>query len=123
MLLAPAWQGLTVKQQQLYLYCKAQLYAEHPKPKTEKHPDGNERYFTMNRGKYVKYGLYKDNNQAAFQRDMEALIQAGFITCIEHAYQKNTIYAFSCNWQKDDFEPTVDDMTYSMTKKFRNKRI
>ena len=103
MLMSPAWCSLTPKQQQLYTYCKLQYYAERQKPKTIKHPDGDERLFTMNRAKYVKlYGLYSDGNRAAFYRDMGELKAKGFIVCEESgkSARDKSVFKFSSEWQR-----------------------
>ena len=102
MLLSPAWRGLTASQQRLYTYCKLQLYGEKKKPKTEDYPDGNERFFTMNKLKWSKtYGLYRENNAAAFYRDMAALVDAGFVVVVESGRLTRTksIYALSGAWK------------------------
>lgn len=63
----------------------------------------------MNRAKYVKkYELYKDNNRAAFHRDMNALIDKGFIDLVQSGKTNRTksIYAFSSRWQ--DYTPNEE---------------
>jgi len=101
MMLSEAWRALTPAQVKLYLYCKAQLYAEKKKPVLMNGESRNE-FFTMNRGKWCNdYELYKDNNREAFHRDMTALIEKGFIECIENGKTRRvkSIYAFSEKWQ------------------------
>lgn len=105
MILSPAWKSLTPKQKELYVICKLQLYSEKKPPKAVGKPD-NEALFTMNRHKYVKkYGLYKDNNRAGFHRDMNALIDKGFIDLVQSGKTNRTksIYALSSRWQ--DYVP------------------
>ena len=67
MLLSNAWNKLTKNQQILYVYCKAQYYAEKRKPKTmviELNENEQNLCFTMNKSKWCKmYGLYKDGGQ------------------------------------------------------------
>ena len=102
MLMSHAWRELTANQQRLYLYCKAQYYGEKRKPTTDEYPQGNDQFFFMNQSKWCSlYGLYKENNRAAFYRDMEALIKNGFVTCIQSGKTTRTksIYAFSSKWQ------------------------
>ena len=78
MLLSDAWRALTAQQQRLYLYCKAQYYAEKQKP------NGDPLCFTMNQSKWADlYGLYKRNNGASFIRDMTALIEHGIVSSVE----------------------------------------
>lgn len=122
MLLSDAWKDLTAQQQRLYLYCKAQFYAEKQKP------NGDSLCFTMNQSKWADlYGLYQRNNAAGFYRDMSALIKHGFVTCAECGAITRTksIYKFSPMWQKwgtDAFEVTTSDMTLSMQRKERIKK-
>lgn len=96
MMLSLAWLALTKQQQVLYLACKGQYYGE------KKKPYNNPLYFTMNRSKWHHmYKLYSLSNSAGFYRDMSALIEHGFIICIESGASTRTknIYAFSDKWQ------------------------
>lgn len=105
MLLSCAWNNLTKNQQILYLYCKAQYYAEKRKPKTmviELKEDKRNLCFTMNKAKWCStYGLYKNGGQGRFKKDMQALINNGFIKEIENGKTSRTknIYQFSSEWQ------------------------
>ena len=117
MLLSDAWRTLTARQQRLYLYCKAQYYAEKQKP------SGDPLSFTMNQAKWCGlYGLYEKSNAKGFYRDMAALIETGFVTCVEcgAATRTKSIYRFSSMWQKfgtPDFEIAPAGMTLSMRRK------
>lgn len=123
MLLSSAWCELSAQQQRLYMYCKAQYYAQKDKP------GGNPEYFTMNQSKWCDmYGLYKKNNAAAFYRDMEALIEYGFIRCVECGSTTRTksVYGFSDMWQHygtEAFNVPFSDMTSGMIRKRRNKNV
>ena len=114
MLLSEAWKGLSAKQQVLYVYCKAQYYAE------KKKPDGNELCFTMSKSKVRDlYGIYSGGNMAAFYRDIAALIDHGFIRCVDCGAFTRTksIYRFSDSWQKygkDEFIISDDYKTVGM---------
>lgn len=122
MLLSDAWRSLTAQQQRLYLYCKAQYYAEKQKP------NGNPLCFTMNQAKWCGlYRLYEKSNAKGFYRDMAALIEAGFVSCIECGATTRTksIYRFSAMWQKygtPAFEVAPADMTLSMRRKEQIKK-
>ena len=122
MLLSPAWMDLTANQQRLYLYCKAQFYAEKQKP------DGDPLAFTMNQAKWAGlYGLYKRNNAAGFLRDMAALIEHGFVVCkvCGALTRTRSVYQFSSMWQKwgqPGFEVLPSEMTLAMRGKERRKR-
>ena len=119
MLLSKAWQSLTSKQQILYIYCKAQYYAE------KKKPQSNQEYFTFNQSKWNSlYGLYTLSNKRMFYRDMEQLILKGFIKCIESGKNTRTksVYAFSNKWKfygENGVEILPSEMTSAMLKKLK----
>jgi hypothetical protein len=121
MLMSAAWQELTGKQQVLYIYCKSQRYAEKKKPIKD-----NEASFTMNQSKWHGlYGLYTLNNKSSFYKDMSALIEKGFIRCLEcgSVTRTKSIYEFSDKWQKygtPEFKILPSEMTSSMLKKMKN---
>ena len=117
MLLSSAWNDLISKQRLFYVYCKSQFYSE----KTTY--EDNPYTFTMNKAKWCsKYSIYTKGNASSFYKDMEALINHGFIACIKCgaiARQKN-IYQYSSKWRlwnTNQFEITRDEMTYRMIKK------
>lgn len=122
MLLSAAWRSLTAQQQRLYLYCKAQLYAEKQKP------NNDPLCFTMNQSKWAElYGLYEKSNAKGFYRDMSALIEKGFITCVQCGAITRTksIYRFSNMWQNyetDAFTVSPSEMTLAMQRKERTKK-
>lgn len=119
MLMSNAWAQLTATQRQLYLYCKAQYYAEKTKP------DNDRLCFTMNQSKWSKlYGLYKESNAKGFYRDMSALIEYGFIQCVSSGAieRRKSIYRFSSMWQNygtDKFDVPPRDMTIGMVRKLK----
>lgn len=104
MLLSPAWNNLTKNQQILYVYCKAQYYAEKKKPNPLiKELTDNEMNlcFTMNKSKWCKlYKIYANGGQERFKKDMQALIDNGFIELVENGKAKSqpNIYIFSDKW-------------------------
>lgn len=122
MLLSAAWRALTAQQQRLYLYCKAQLYAEKQKP------NNDHLCFTMNQSKWAElYGLYEKSNAKGFYRDMSALIEKGFITCVQCGAITRTksIYRFSSMWQNyetDAFTISPSEMTLAMQRKGMTKK-
>lgn len=103
MLMSQKWKKLTKNAQVLYLYCKAQYYAEKrkPLPQIDKAVD-NRNYFTMNKSKWLNlYGIYSTDN-GQFAKDMRLLVESGFIDVIENGQITRTksIYAFSCRWKE-----------------------
>ena len=109
MLISNAWRNLTLKQKELYLYCKAQYYGEKKTAADhltaqEKASGANvsiEKRFTMNKSKWDDfYGLYTDNTKRYFYSDMKALIDNGFIKVVSNGKSNRTknIYEFSSHW-------------------------
>jgi hypothetical protein len=119
MLMSKAWGELTAKQRELYLYCKMQFFAEKLKP-----IKNNRNSFTMNTAKWHDlYGLYTRKN--GFYKDMTALIEHGFIRCLECGAFSRTksIYEFSDKWQKYG-TPEFEILPYEMTRAMnRNTNI
>ena len=95
MLISPAWLALTTRQRQLYLYMKLQYYAVADKH----HPNGDKSQFCFNWGLARNYKLY--TNQKSFRDDIAALIEKGFIKCIQSGYntKEKSIYQYSDKWQ------------------------
>lgn len=104
MLLSDSWNRLTKNQQILYVYCKAQYYAEKKKPKPQILILSEEEKllcFTMNKGKWCElYRIYANGGQERFKKDMQALIDNGFIELVENGKTNRTknIYKFSSKW-------------------------
>lgn len=117
MIESPAFQALSASQKTLYLYCKLQYYGE-------KRPEGQE-YFTMSRKKWCnKYHLYSEGNAAAFHRDIDALIEKGFIDCTYKGAQhkQKNVYKLSARWWHygtDKFYLHPDIMTSRMLRQYR----
>lgn len=113
MLMSPNWMALTKNAQVLYVYCKAQYYAEKRKP--ELNPlnprklteDEKSRCFTMNMSKWNDlYHIY-NKNQNQFQKDMRQLIEYGFVELIEDGSTTRTksIYMLSDKWWNNTNQP------------------
>ena len=119
MMTSEAFISLTARQKTLYLYCKLQYYAESPRGEPE---------FTMNQGKWCgKYQLYAKGNAQAFYKDMEALINHGFVDCIYQggAMHRKNRYKLSDRWRlygTDKFEVPCSVMTAGMLRKFRKNK-
>ena len=99
MMVSEAWKKLSSKQKVLYLACKDRLYSQ----KTKYSPDPNDKTkFYFNRTIWLNdYNLYPTTNEAGFYKDMGALIEYGFIKCIESGATSRTksIYQYSDKWQ------------------------
>lgn len=121
MLISEAWQALSKTQKLLYLYMKAQYYQQ------KQHPQNNPERFYFN--KYLwcnKYGLYKNNNH--FAKDRDALIEKGLIKVVEDGSTTRTknVYQFSSMWQKYDtvdFRLEYSDMSTSLARKKRKEQM
>ena len=117
MLLSQSWHELSLKQKELYLYCKAQYYGE--KKSENEHKTNNEIQkgidanlsirFTMNKSKWCEiYHIYSSNAQRHFYEDMKVLAEKGFISVVENGKQSRTknIYEFSDKWrEKGAYKP------------------
>jgi hypothetical protein len=111
MLMSQAWHDLSLKQKELYLYCKAQYFGE--QKKESEHKTNNEIQqeinanlsirFTMNKSKWCEiYHLYSDSGQRHFYKDMKSLVDNGFIKVVESGKTSRTknIYEFSDKWRE-----------------------
>ena len=105
MLLSDNWQKLSKNAQILYIYCKAQYYAEKNKPKSQLRQlteQEQRQCFTMNKSKWQSlYGIY--SNERQFYKDMNMLIENGFIELVENGKNTRTksIYMLSNKWNKN----------------------
>jgi hypothetical protein len=98
MILSLAYNELTPKQRDLYMHCKLQLYRVPDKQKPDP-TDPPKFYFN----KYLwctKYKLYAGSSDNGFIRDMNALIDKGFIRCVSSGKTTRTksIYQLSSKW-------------------------
>lgn len=124
MLKSDAWKQLSSNQKVLYITCKIQGFKRNDKASFDEQYRGNPRYFTMNRYKYTKvYALYNSNNQKGFHRDMDALIEHGFIECVisGRATRSKSLYRFSEKWKKygtDEFYISPKVRTVSGNNKY-----
>ena len=117
----PSFVDLSPQQKTLYLFCKAQYYFEKKKPLISDNTS-----FTMNRAKYVAYGLYSKNSGKSFQRDIDALIEHGFVDCVQSGknLRKKTIYRLSDrwhNWGQSWYQVPLNCMTTSLIRKEKDK--
>ena len=129
MLLHPVCKDLTASQFRLYVYCKSELYGKnrHDLDRFPAYVREDPAYFTFNKAKWQKdglYGLYSNSGQ--FYRDMAALIEHGLIDCIQSGYTTRTksLYRFSTRWQlwgTKDFTVPTSVMTTSMLRELNKK--
>ena len=105
MLLSERWKQLSKNAQILYVYCKAQYYAEKKKPKPtfrQLTDQEQKQCFTMNKSKWQSlYKIYPSDN-GQFNKDMKQLIDNGFIELIENGKITRTksIYMLSNKWKE-----------------------
>lgn len=91
-----AFKKLNGRQRALYLYMKAQYSGK----ETKNNPNGEKLQFYFNwQLANEKYNLY--SRQETFYKDIKALINYGFIECIENNrnLRKKSVYAFSDKWK------------------------
>lgn len=120
MITSLAYQELSSKQRDLYTHCKLQLYRVSEKQRPDKN-DPTKFHFN----KYLwcrKYKLYTEGRGESFTRDMDALIEKGFIRCVfsGKAARIKSVYQFSHKWQDygtDRFEILPNERTTSKKNK------
>ena len=108
MLLSPAFQDLTATGVRLYLYMKARYYAE---KKTDALITEYEKLTNQNINKSIRftfnkavwhdlYHIYSNGGGNNFQKDLNSLIDQGFITKIQSGKltKSKSIYEFSDKW-------------------------
>ena len=91
-----AFKKLKGRQRALYLYMKAQYSGK----ETKNNPNGDKLQFYFNWHLASEtYKLY--TNQKTFYDDIKALINYGFIECVENNrnLRKKSVYAFSDKWK------------------------
>ncbi len=128
MILSEAWQDLSTKQQNLYLYMKLQYYGQSGKRAVDKE-DITKFYFNRALWQNI-YKLYARGSENRFYKDVTSLISHGFIICLESGKTTRTknIYKFSSKWQKyntQEFEILPNEMNYPLSKSHsvQNKKV
>ena len=108
MLLSPAFQDLTATGMRLYLYMKARYYTE---KKTDALITEYEKLTNQNINKSIRftfnksvwhdlYHIYSNGGGNNFQKDLNSLIEHGFIVKIQSGKltKSKSIYEFSDKW-------------------------
>lgn len=107
MTFSEAWKDLTDRQRVLYLVCKLQYYG-HRKPRVD-YPDaenlrGDDLFYlnwhtVSEDGKC--YQMYKGKSHSSFYKDMNALIEHGFIDreISGKSHKQKSIYRYSSRWR------------------------
>lgn len=128
MLISAAWEDLTKNQQLLYVYCKSCLFEQKQKPAEIPGDVKADECFYFHKSIWCdKFHLYRENNQAAFIKDMQALIYHGFVACVSDGSvtRQKTIYRYSAMWRKwgtDDFNIPDKDKTLAMLRSEKRKK-
>lgn len=111
MLMSNAWRNLTGNQKELYLFCKLQQFGESlsmqehataQEKENDEKPNLSDR-FTMNKSKWCElYRLYIPQNAKRFYKDMQALIDNGFVEKLQSGFtdRSKNIYKFSSKWKE-----------------------
>jgi hypothetical protein len=113
LLQSAAFTDLTATQRCLYTVCASKIYGTQS-------PDGHMDHFTLTKLDWCNsYGLYSKNGENSFRRDMTALIEHGFVDCIEdrHHVRAPIIYGMSVRWRcygTSAFDVPQTVMTISM---------
>ena len=108
MLISPAFMDLSARQRMLYIYAKSQYFGARSRPKNdykdieEYQKDGGRKYFYLNHYLLSEvYGLYPKSNTRDLYKDINVLIEHGFIEQVSNgrANQKRSIYKYSEKWK------------------------
>lgn len=125
-----AFHDLTPKQQILLVFC---IRESHGRAMADN--GGDERLFYMNRALRVeKHGLYADTDKRGFERDMAALIEHGFVDCVQSNYRsrERNLYRLSARWNMwgqpafsvpDSVKTTHMRLAESRVKKTKDTRL
>lgn len=110
-----AWKELTNRQMVLYLYMKTQVK-----------PNDSRGEFSFNQGIY-KNSLNLYTNTTSFCKDKDALIEKGFIDCLDGGSVTKTkaVYRMSDRWVKygtEQYECPTSVMSDSMVKKLNRQK-
>jgi hypothetical protein len=125
MIMHPACRDLTGNQFRLYTCCKSEMYGKgrHDLDGFPNYVRADSTYFTFNRAKWHKNGLYGlYSNAAQFYKDMAALIEHGLIDCVQSGFSTRTksLDKLSTRWQlwgTPGFSVPASVMTTSMLRK------
>ena len=104
MMLSEAFVTLTPRQMMLYIVAKMQFYGHRKPAKDYPHIEAfhSEECLYLNHALGVQYGLYPPSNHRDLYRDIEVLIEHGFLERLSNGRvnQKKSVYRFSGNWKK-----------------------
>ena len=101
LLLHPSYLSLNARQRQLYIICASQRFGKR-KPSAD-YPDfvefRSDDCFYLNWGAMEQYGLYGKKDNSGFYKDMQKLVDLGFIDKLASGRNKlKTIYKYSDRW-------------------------
>ena len=101
---SPAFHSLSDKQKLLYVYCVRETHGDAMRDAQGQ----DERLFYMNAELRTRHGLYAESDTRGFERDVAALIESGFVDCLESNYRTRTknLYRLSgrwCQWGGPEF--------------------
>ena len=122
LLQSEAFLSLTKPQRLLYVYMKRRYFNGSDKS----HPNHDREQFHFNRALYRnKCKLY--TNDESFRKDRDALIEKGFIVCVEDGSntRSKSVYKFSDMWQNYGtkfFQVSPKNKTLSMLHKERREK-
>jgi len=106
MLLSPAYQSLNFRQRHLYTCMKDQFFGKRkPCKDYEKqglYQDNKDEYFYFNWQLALDYGLYTPKSNSNFYKDVDVLIQHGFIEKVKsgQGHKTKNVYRYSDQWKK-----------------------
>lgn len=107
LLTSPAFKDLSARQRMLYVCAKSEFYGARSRPKNdftdneEFKKDGAGMFYLNHRLVTDVYGLYPKTNRRDFYKDIEALIDHGFIQLVSsgRVNKQRSIYQYSAAWK------------------------
>ncbi len=101
MLYSEAFRSLKTAQKILYVYCKSEYYGSRKPGKDHKELEADNDLFYFNWDLALKNKLYAPSNSSKFYKDMQVLIDYGFIERVlsGKGHKQKTVYRFSDKWQ------------------------
>ncbi len=98
-----SFHDLTARQVRLYLYCVRESHGAAMRDNAKNGGTGDQRLFYMNQSLRTDvHELYPKSDTRGFERDMQSLIEHGFVDCVKSGYagREKSVYRLSARWHE-----------------------
>ena len=98
---SPAFHDLTPRQKVLYVYCARESHGRAMGEAENRGEAKDETLFYMNKGLRSKvHEIYPESDTRCFREDMAALVEHGFVDCVQSGLEKreNNLFRLSGRW-------------------------